>query len=57
MEQFGYGVRPKEPEPLLFGSPPLEMLPQKKGDMFVSISCGNNDLLERLARQKKLARR
>jgi len=55
MEQFGYGVRPKDVDPLPFGVPPAELLPQKKADMFVSISAGNNDLLERLARQKKLA--
>lgn len=57
MDQFGYGVRLKEAEVLPFGSPPTELLPQKKADMFVSVCAGNNDLLERLARRKKLAMR
>jgi len=54
LQQFGFGCSPKEQEPRRVKSPPPEVLPQRKSSNFVGISVGNNDLLERLARQKKL---
>merc|ERR1712217_716352 len=51
LEQFGYGVKPKETEPSIFQVPTPDNDTNKRSS-FAKIEAGNNDLFQRLASKR-----